>query len=123
MADCLHGRTRRQAMRSDITPGAVFPDYELPDHTGKFRHLSEIQAGDPMIIVLAREAYSAKDQRQHEGLVQLWREITPTRRITRWCRTLSSASPVWSSTRSTTAIGSSADRQLKNCAWTSGRCS
>lgn len=38
-------------MRSDIGPGAVFPDYELPDHTGKPRRLSEIQAGDPMIIV------------------------------------------------------------------------
>jgi hypothetical protein len=30
-----------------------------------------------MIIVLAREAYSAKDQRQHEGLAQLWREMKP----------------------------------------------
>ena len=25
----------------------------------------------------AREAYSAKDQRQHEGLVQLWSEMKP----------------------------------------------
>ena len=30
-----------------------------------------------MIIVLAREAYSAKDQRQHEGLRELWREMKP----------------------------------------------
>jgi hypothetical protein len=22
-------------MRSDIVPGGIFPDYELPDHTGK----------------------------------------------------------------------------------------
>ena len=29
-------------MRSDITPGAVFPDYELSDHTGKHRKLSEL---------------------------------------------------------------------------------
>lgn len=49
-------------MRADFIPGAVFPDYELPDHTGSLRRLSEIQGGDPMIIVLAREAYSAKDQ-------------------------------------------------------------
>jgi hypothetical protein len=28
-------------MRSDIVPGAVFPDYELSDYTGKRRKLSE----------------------------------------------------------------------------------
>jgi hypothetical protein len=55
----------------------AFPDYELPDHTGRPRRLSEVQGDDPMIIVLAREAYSAKDQVQHEGLVQLWREMKP----------------------------------------------
>jgi peroxiredoxin len=64
-------------MRADIKPGATFPDYELPDHTGRPRRLSEIQGEDPMVIVLAREAYSAKDQVQHEGLVQLWREMKP----------------------------------------------
>jgi peroxiredoxin len=62
-------------MRADVTVRAVFPDYELPDHTGQLRRLSEIQGDDPMVIVLAREAYSAKDQIQHEGLVQLWREM------------------------------------------------
>ena len=64
-------------MRADIRPGAAFPDYELPDHTGRPRRLSEIQVEDPMVILLAREAYSAKDQVQHEGLVQLWREMKP----------------------------------------------
>ncbi len=28
-------------MRSDIVPGAIFPDYELSDHTAKRRKLSE----------------------------------------------------------------------------------
>src|SRR6266571_1383653 len=68
---------RRPAMRADVKPGTTFPDYQLPDQTGQPRRLSEIQVGDPMIIVLAREAYSAKDQRQHEGLVQLWSEMKP----------------------------------------------
>ena len=62
-------------MRTDIKPGTMFPDYQLLDHKGQPRRLSEIQGSDPMIIVLAREAYSAKDQRQHEGLVQLWSEM------------------------------------------------
>ena len=30
-------------MRPDIVPGAVFPDYELSDHTAKHRKLSELQ--------------------------------------------------------------------------------
>jgi peroxiredoxin len=55
-------------MRADIGPGVTFPNFELPDHTGRLRRLSEIQGDDPMVIVLAREAYSGKDQVQHEGL-------------------------------------------------------
>jgi peroxiredoxin len=65
------------AMRPDVTVGSVFPDYALPDHNGEPRTLSEIQRDDPMVIVLAREVYSAKDQVQHEGLVELWREMKP----------------------------------------------
>ena len=30
-------------MRADIVPGAIFPDYELSDHHGKHRTLSELQ--------------------------------------------------------------------------------
>jgi peroxiredoxin len=74
------------AMRADIKAGNAFPDYQLPDHTGRPRRLSEIQADDPMIIVLAREAYSAKDQRQHEGLVQLGSEMKPASGTAGWSR-------------------------------------
>jgi peroxiredoxin len=62
-------------MRSDIGPGAIFPDYELSDHTGKRQKLSELQGPDPMILVLSRGGYCPKDRRQHEGLVQLQREL------------------------------------------------
>jgi len=58
-----------------MIPGAVFPDYELSDHTGKHRKLSELQQQDPMVIVLSRGGYCPKDRRQHEGLVQLHREL------------------------------------------------
>jgi hypothetical protein len=30
-------------MRSDMVPGAIFPDYEPADHTAKHRKLSELQ--------------------------------------------------------------------------------
>src|SRR5258708_31498217 len=62
-------------MRSDIIPGAVFPDYELTDHTGKRRKLSDLQEQNPMVLVLSRGGYCPKDRRQAEGLVQLYREM------------------------------------------------
>jgi len=62
-------------MRSDIAPGAVFPDYELPDHTATRRKLSELQGQDPMVLVLSRGGYCPKERRQAEGLVQLQREL------------------------------------------------
>ena len=62
-------------MRADIVPGAVFPDYELPDQTTKRRKLSELQAEDPLVLVLGRGGFCPKERRQHEGLVQLYREL------------------------------------------------
>jgi peroxiredoxin len=62
-------------MRADIVPGATFPDYQLSDHRGTRRKLSELQGGDPMVLVLSRGGYCPKDRRQHDGLLQLHREI------------------------------------------------
>ena len=31
----------------------MFPDYELSDHHGKHRTLSELQHGDPLVLVLS----------------------------------------------------------------------
>src|SRR3982074_2516451 len=62
-------------MRSDIIPGAIFPDYELSDHATKRRKLSKLQGQDPMILVLGRGGVCPKDRRQAEGLVRLHREL------------------------------------------------
>jgi len=62
-------------MRSDIVPGATLPDYDLSDHRGTHRKLSELQESDPLVLVLARGGFCPKDRRQHEGLVQLHREM------------------------------------------------
>ena len=62
-------------MRSDIIPGAVFPDYALSDHRGVHRKLSELQQQDPLVLVLSRGGFCPKERRQHEGLVQLHREM------------------------------------------------
>ena len=62
-------------MRPDIQPGGRFPDYELPDHTGTRRRLSDIQGNDPMILVLSRGHFCPKDRQQHRILVELEPEI------------------------------------------------
>lgn len=62
-------------MRSDIKPGGRFPDYRLPDHTGKERSLSELQGDNPLILVLSRGHFCPKDQRQHRNLVELYPEL------------------------------------------------
>ena len=62
-------------MRADIVPGAIFPDYELSDHTATRRKLSELQGQHPMVLVLSRGGFCPKDRRQAELLVQLHREM------------------------------------------------
>jgi peroxiredoxin len=62
-------------MRSDVILGAVFPDYELSDHSARRRKLSELQGQHPMVLVLSRGGYCPKDRRQAECLVQLHREL------------------------------------------------
>ena len=62
-------------MRPDMIPGAIFPDYELTDHRGQRRTLSELQRGDPLVLVLSRGGFCPKERRQHEGLLQIHREM------------------------------------------------
>jgi peroxiredoxin len=62
-------------MRADIAPAAVFPNYQLTDHRGKHRKLSDLQGPDPMILVLSRGGFGPKDRRQAEGLVELHLEM------------------------------------------------
>jgi peroxiredoxin len=62
-------------MRADIVPGARFPDYELPDHTGRKRKLSELQGDAPMIVFLSRGLYCPKDRRQAMNLVAFEPEL------------------------------------------------
>jgi peroxiredoxin len=62
-------------VRADIVPGAVFPDYELSDQRGMHRKLSELQGSDPLVLVLSRGGFCPKERRQHEGLLQLYREM------------------------------------------------
>ena len=62
-------------MRSDIVPGGIFPDYELPDHTKTPRKLSDLQGNDPLILTLARGHYCPKEHQQHLQLAAFYPQI------------------------------------------------
>lgn len=47
-------------MRSDMKPGARFPDHVLPDHTRVPRRLSRLQSDQRMVVVLTRGAFCPK---------------------------------------------------------------
>jgi peroxiredoxin len=62
-------------MRFHLVPGNTLPDFELPDHTGTQRKLSQLQAEDPMILTLARGHYCPKEHQQHRELVAFYPSI------------------------------------------------
>jgi peroxiredoxin len=62
-------------MRADIVPGASFPDYELTAHDKSRRRLSELQGGDPMILLLSRGHYCPRDQQQHLQLAAFYPQL------------------------------------------------
>src|SRR5690349_16878466 len=62
-------------MRSDIVPGGIFPDFQLPDHTNTARKLSELQGDDPLILTLARGYYCPKEHQQHLELAAFYPKI------------------------------------------------
>ena len=62
-------------MREDIIPGARLPDYELTDHTGTRRRLSNLQGNAPLILVLSRGHSCPKDHQQHLELAALYPKI------------------------------------------------
>jgi peroxiredoxin len=54
---------------------SLFPDLELPDHTGRARTLSELAGGDPLVLVFSRGWWCPKEQRYFRGLVRLQDEL------------------------------------------------
>jgi len=58
-------------MRSDIVPGAVFPDYVLPDETGKPQRLSDLQGNDDLMVLhLSRGEHCPRERQMHRELLK-----------------------------------------------------
>ncbi len=58
-----------------LEPGSVFPDLDLPDHTGRERRLSEVAGGDPVALVFSRGWWCPKEQRYLRELSALQDEF------------------------------------------------
>jgi peroxiredoxin len=57
-------------MRSDIVPGAIFPDYELPDENGVRHRLSELQGDDNLMVLhLSRGEHCPRERQMHRELL------------------------------------------------------
>ncbi len=61
--------------RPPLTPGSAFPDLVLPDHAGYERTLSELVAGDPVVLHFYRGFWCPKEQAYFRRLVALQAEM------------------------------------------------
>jgi len=61
--------------RETLAPGELFPDLDLPDHTGRPRRLLEIAGGDPVALLFSRGWWCPKEQRYLRELVRLQDEF------------------------------------------------
>jgi peroxiredoxin len=62
-------------MRSDLEPGATFPDLHLPDHTETERSLSELAEAQPLVLAFVRGWWCPKEQVRLRMLVAMQDEI------------------------------------------------
>jgi peroxiredoxin len=58
-------------MREQPGPGGRFLDLELPDHSGNRRQLTELAAGDPLLLHFYRGFWCPKEQAFFRRLVRL----------------------------------------------------
>lgn len=60
--------------RSDLVPGARFPDLVLPDHVGNERRLSDLAGGNPLLLHFYRGWWCPKEQAYFRRLLMLQHE-------------------------------------------------
>jgi peroxiredoxin len=58
-----------------LAAGALLPDVDLPDHTGRERRLSELAGGDPVALITSRGWWCPKEQRYMRELCRLQDEF------------------------------------------------
>ena len=71
-------------MRPDLGPGAVLPDFQLPDQDGVLRRLSDLQGDDPLVLSLGRGEHCPRERQHQRELVKFyeWCAVAFTRLVT-----------------------------------------
>jgi peroxiredoxin len=62
-------------MRADLVPGNPFPDFSLPEHTGRELSLSQIASQQPLVLCFVRGWWCPKEQVRLANLVGLQEEL------------------------------------------------
>jgi peroxiredoxin len=67
-----------------IKPGMVLPDFELPDQDGALRRLSELQDGNPMVLMLGRGEHCPRERQHQREMIRLhgWCAVAFTSLVT-----------------------------------------
>ena len=71
-------------MSKGLTPGAVLPDFTLPDENGAMHRLSELQGDDAMILMLGRGEHCPRERQQQREMVRFhqWCPVAFTQLVT-----------------------------------------
>jgi peroxiredoxin len=67
-----------------LAPGAVLPDFELRDETGAKHRLSELQGGNPLVLLLGRGEHCPRERQHQRELLRLheWCSVAFTELVT-----------------------------------------
>jgi peroxiredoxin len=71
-------------MNKVLSPGATFPDFELPDETGAMHRLSELQGDDVMVLMLGRGEHCPRERQHQRELLKFyeWCSVAFTQVVT-----------------------------------------
>src|SRR5689334_9547547 len=71
-------------MSKGLTPGAVLPDFTLPDENGRMHRLSTLQGDDAMILMLGRGEHCPRERQQQRMMVGFhqWCPVAFTQLVT-----------------------------------------
>ena len=71
-------------MSQGLTPGAVLPDFELPDDNGVLHRLSDLQGDDLMVVLLGRGEHCPRERQHQRELIRLheWCAVAFTQLVT-----------------------------------------
>ena len=71
-------------MSKNLVPGAILPDFDLPDDTGTIQRLSDLQGDDVMVLLLSRGEHCPRERQHMREMVKFheWCAVAFTQLVT-----------------------------------------